>query len=65
MHGWDLARATGQDDSLDPDAVALLLPWVHASADLLAGSGAFGSPVDSGAGAPDDARLLGLLGRTA
>ena len=65
IHSWDLARATGQDDTLDPDAVALLLPWTEASTGLIAGSGMFGPPIDSGPGAPDDVRLLGLLGRRA
>lgn len=65
IHGWDLARATGQDDTLDPGAVALLLPWAKANATLLEASGLFGSPIDIGPGAPDHARLLGLLGRTA
>ena len=59
IHAWDLARATGQDDAIDPDAVALLLPWAEANADLLAGSGMFGSPIDAGPDAPDDVRLLG------
>jgi uncharacterized protein (TIGR03086 family) len=65
VHGWDLARATGQDDALDPDAVALLLPWTEANAALLSGSGMFGTPVDVGPDAPDSVRLLGLLGRRA
>ena len=65
IHGWDLARATGQDDTIDPEAVALLLPWAEANAELLAGSGAFGSPVDLGPADPDHARLLGLVGRHA
>jgi hypothetical protein len=59
-----LARATGQDDTLDPHAVALLLPWTEANAGLLAASGMFGSRIDVGPGAPDDIRLPGLLGRT-
>jgi uncharacterized protein (TIGR03086 family) len=65
IHGWDLARATGQDDALDPGAVAVLLPWAEANAGFLAGSGMFGSRVDTGPGARDDVRLLGLLGRRA
>ena len=65
IHAWDLARATGQDNVLDPDAVALLLPWTEASAGLTSGSGMFGPPIDTGPGAPDDVRLLGLLGRKA
>ena len=65
IHGWDLARATGQDDALDPGAVAVLLPWAEANAGFLAESGMFGSRVRTGPGAPDDVRLLGLLGRRA
>lgn len=63
IHGWDLAQATGQDGTLDPDAVALLLPWSEANAELLAGSGMFGVRIDAALDAPDDDRLLGLLGR--
>jgi uncharacterized protein (TIGR03086 family) len=65
IHAWDLARATGQDDTLDPGAVALLLPWAEANADLVAASGMFGSRIDTGPNAPDHVRLLGLLGRRA
>ncbi len=65
IHAWDLARATGQDDIIDPDAVALLLPWAEANAELLAVSGMFGSPIDVAPDAPDAVRLLGLVGRHA
>src|SRR5262249_37325761 len=63
IHAWDLARATGQDDTLDPDAVALLLPWAEGNADLLTASGLFGSLIETAPEAPADIRLLGLLGR--
>jgi uncharacterized protein (TIGR03086 family) len=65
IHGWDLARATGQDDTIDPGAVALLLPWAEANAGLLTESGMFGSPVNLAPDNSDDARLLGLVGRYA
>jgi len=65
IHAWDLARATGQDDTLDPGVVAQLLPWTEANAGLLTASGMFGSRIDAGPDAPDDVRLLGLLGRRA
>jgi uncharacterized protein (TIGR03086 family) len=64
IHGWDLAQATGQDATLDPDTVALLLTWTEANVELLAGSGMFGVRIDAVLGAPDDVRLLGLLGRS-
>jgi hypothetical protein len=59
-----LTRATGQDDTPGPHAVALLLPWTEANAGLPAASGMFGSRTGVGPGAPDDIRLPGLLGRT-
>jgi uncharacterized protein (TIGR03086 family) len=65
IHAWDLARATGQDSALDPDVVALLLPWTEANAAQLTGSGMFGQRLDVGPGAADDVRLLALLGRRA
>ena len=59
IHGWDLARATWQEDTIDVDAVALLLPWAEANADLLTGSGMFGARVNFAPDDPEDARLLG------
>ena len=47
IHAWDLARATGQDDTLDLGAAALLLPWAEANAGLLTASCMFGSPADT------------------
>ena len=63
IHGWDLAKGTGQDTTLDPELVAACAAVVEPQADLLRGSGAF----DKDVVAPDDAdpqtRLLAALGR--
>ncbi|HEX2384269.1 MAG TPA: TIGR03086 family metal-binding protein [Acidimicrobiales bacterium] len=63
IHGWDLAVATGQDATLDPDLVETCWKIVRPQEDLLRGSGAFGTEVE----VPDDAdsqtRLLAVLGR--
>jgi uncharacterized protein (TIGR03086 family) len=63
IHGWDLAAATGQDTTLDPELVETCWEIVRPQQALLQGSGAFGSEVD----VPDDAdsqtRLLAILGR--
>ncbi len=63
IHGWDLAVATGQDTTLDPELVETCWEIVRPQLDLLQGSGAFGTNVD----VPDDAdsqtRLLAVLGR--
>jgi uncharacterized protein (TIGR03086 family) len=41
IHSWDLARATGQDDTLNAGTVALLLPWAQATVHRWAGLGLF------------------------
>jgi uncharacterized protein (TIGR03086 family) len=63
IHAWDLARATGQDDSLDPATVTLLLPWADATIHHWTGLGLFAPPIDVGPDAPNGTRLLGLVGR--
>jgi len=63
MHTWDLARATGQDDRLDPGFCALLLGGMEEYEDAMRGSGQYGTKFE----VPDDAdvrsRLLGFIGR--
>lgn len=70
IHGWDLARATGQDATIDPTEVERLWPEAQQLGDDMRTPGAFGSgivvygpevrvPVE----APLQDRLLGLLGR--
>jgi uncharacterized protein (TIGR03086 family) len=65
VHGWDLAVATGQDTTLDPELVAFCWAIAEPEAAMITGSGMFGTRIS----VPDDAdaqtRLLGLLGRQA
>ena len=74
LHGWDLARATGQDETMDPDDVERL--WQSAQAvpdDVMAkyrtpgafgpGVEVYGPEVPVPATAPLQDRLLGLIGR--
>ena len=62
MHGWDLAKATGQEYDADPVAVEVCVGFV-ASFGGQAVDGLFGTPVD----VPDDApaldKLIGATGR--
>ena len=64
MHRWDLARATGQDETLDPDKCAVMLEGMLPMDDALRQSGHYGPRVD----VPDDAdsqtKLLAFIGRT-
>lgn len=63
IHGWDVAVATGQDATLDPELVAACTAVVVPQADMLAGSGAFDVDVEASAGAGPQTVLLALLGR--
>lgn len=63
MHTWDLARATGQDDRLDPDFCAQLLGGMEQLEDVLRSSGQYGPRVEVPAGADSQTRLLGFIGR--
>ena len=65
-HTWDLARATGQDEMLDPDQLQRMLASVGAMPeDALRAGGMFGPRVDVPDDADDQTRLLALLGRRA
>ena len=70
QHGWDLARATGQDDTIDPAELEQLWPMVQAIPEVMRTPGAFGPGivvygpiVEVPADAPLQHRVLGLLGR--
>jgi uncharacterized protein (TIGR03086 family) len=63
MHTWDLARATGQDDRLDPDLCAGLLAQMEQMEQVIRSSGQYGARVEVPAGADAPTRLLGFIGR--
>ena len=64
MHRWDLARATGQDETLDPEKCAAMLEGMLPMDEVLRQSGHYGPRVP----VPDDAdvqtQLLAFIGRT-
>ena len=64
MHRWDLARATGQDETLDPQRCAEMLEGMLPLDEVLRQSGQYGPRVE----VPDDAdaqtKLLAFIGRT-
>jgi uncharacterized protein (TIGR03086 family) len=66
VHGWDLAKATGQDTAIDPELVEVGLARVMANRERLRTAGVFG---EAEAPFADDAdpqtRYLGILGRSA
>lgn len=64
IHGWDIARATRQDETLPPDEVCRVYDDAQRLGDNLRQGGVCGPPVDVPDDAPLQDRLLGFLGRT-
>ncbi|MFG2054121.1 TIGR03086 family metal-binding protein [Micromonospora sp. NPDC048930] len=63
VHGWDLARATGQRLEVDPAVLAAGHGFMDKMGDTGQRMGAFGEPVPTATGATDLDRLLGRTGR--
>ncbi|MGZ4689467.1 MAG: TIGR03086 family metal-binding protein [Acidimicrobiia bacterium] len=63
IHGWDVAKATGQDATLPPDLVEACIEVVTPQAELLAASGMFDTDVEAGESPDPQTRLLAMLGR--
>lgn len=67
LHGWDLARAIGVDDAIDPDVLQAVWDQLEPLAAFLPATGMFGSGPSGSL--PDDAtlqaRVLDLSGRRA
>jgi uncharacterized protein (TIGR03086 family) len=63
VHGWDIAKSTGQDSTLDPGLVEALWVVLEPQLEMLQASGAFGTPVDLPDDASSQTKLLAMLGR--
>lgn len=63
MHTWDLARATGQDDRLDPEMCRRLYEGMAAMEDVLRSSGQYGEAVPVPEDADWQTRMIGFIGR--
>ncbi len=63
MHTWDLARATGQEETLDEGMCRALLEGMRPIDDLLRSSGQYGPRVDVPQDAPVQDQLMGFIGR--
>ena len=65
VHGWDLARAIGADERLDPELVQACWEVSEPKEAVIRSSGLFGPRVEVPFDAGLEARLLGLYGRRA
>jgi uncharacterized protein (TIGR03086 family) len=63
VHGWDVAKATGQDTHLDPQLVEACLPVADQVANQFRAAGVFGENLAASADADAQTRLLALVGR--
>ncbi len=63
IHGWDLARAIGADDRLDPELVDACAAWFAAVEDAYRSGGSVGPRVEVGPHADAQTRLLAAFGR--
>lgn len=65
IHAWDLARATGGDERLDPELVDACAEWFAAMEPLYRGVGAIGERKAVVDGADPQTKLLAMFGREA
>jgi uncharacterized protein (TIGR03086 family) len=63
LHGWDIARATGQDYHCDSPVLAAAAQAVAANAELFRQYEGFAAPVELAPGAPEFDHLLATSGR--
>jgi uncharacterized protein (TIGR03086 family) len=65
-HTWDLARATGQDETLDPGQLQRMIAAMGSMPEeVLRAGGMFGPRIDVPADADDQTRFLAYVGRRA
>jgi uncharacterized protein (TIGR03086 family) len=65
IHAWDLARAIGADERLDPDLVASVAAWFEGQEDRYRELGLIGPPVPVPPDADQQTALLARFGREA
>jgi uncharacterized protein (TIGR03086 family) len=63
IHTWDLARATGQDERLDPIAVERSAEFLTPIDEAIRRPGGFAAKITPAEGANDQTRLLNFCGR--
>ena len=63
VHTWDLARATGQDDTLDADTVGRMYAGMEPMEEAIRNSGHFGARVEVPEDADTQTKLLAFTGR--
>jgi uncharacterized protein (TIGR03086 family) len=65
VHTWDIARATGQDETLDAAGVTYAFAMLLPNDEAIRGPGSFGPKIEPPPGADEQTRFLCFLGRRA
>jgi uncharacterized protein (TIGR03086 family) len=65
VHTWDLARAVGGDEHLDPDVVRFSWEMLQPMDEMIRQPGIFGPKLDPPSDADEQTKLLYFLGRRA
>lgn len=65
VHTWDLSRATGQDERLDPEAVTKAFEFLAPIDEAIRRPGGFGPKIEPPADADEQTRFLNFGGRPA
>jgi uncharacterized protein (TIGR03086 family) len=63
VHTWDLARATGQDETLDADEVHRMFSGMEPYDEAMRASGHYGPRVTVPADADEQTKLIAFIGR--
>ncbi len=63
QHTWDLAKATGQDATLDPERCAAMLAGAEPYEDAMRQSGQYGPRVEVAEDADAQTKLIAFIGR--
>jgi uncharacterized protein (TIGR03086 family) len=63
IHGWDIAKATGQDTRLDPELVVACLPIARRWTNRFRAGGVYGEDLPVRDDADPQTRLLAMVGR--
>lgn len=63
-HRWDIAHATGVDDTIPAEDIVFVRAFTERMGDLARTSGAFGPELSAPPGADEQTRLLAFLGRS-
>jgi len=65
VHGWDLSRAAGLDERIDPDDIAQVRAKAEAFGDAMRSPRGIGPELEAPAGADEQTQFLAFLGRRA